>query len=117
MIPPDVFVLRWAAIKTDVALPLVMVQMECDVLYTTGGTQTASGLDRGRALAQMDAELIAILSPPSTPKLNYVVTPAAQMNTPVFWSAAEFMPTETLRDRLLRTAKVIVFTYQEPGEQ
>jgi hypothetical protein len=116
MLPVDVFVLRWATLGTDVDLPLVLARLECEILYTTGGTQAASGLDRGRALEEMDAEVLGLLSPNCAPKMNYTQTPPAQMNTPVFWTAAEFAAAVTLRDRLSRSAKVTVFAYQEPGE-
>jgi hypothetical protein len=116
MLPADVFVLRWTALSTDVNLPLVLARLECEILYTTGGTQTASGLDRGRALEEMDAELVGLLSPNCTPKMNYTKTPPTQLNTPVFWSAADFNPAVTLRDRVSRSATVTVFSYQEPGE-
>jgi hypothetical protein len=116
MLPPDAFVLRWTTLDADVNLPLVLARMECEIHYTTGGTQGASGLDRGRALEEMDAEVISVLSPPSTPKMDYTQNPVQQLNTPVFWTAAEFAPALTVRDRLTRSAKVTVFAYQEPGE-
>lgn len=116
MLPADVFVLRWSGLKSNVSLPLVLAQIECEIHYTTGGSQTASGLDRGRALEEMDAELMNILSPPFTPKMNYAVNPVVQLNTPIFWSAPEFSSAESVRDRLLRTATVTICAYQEPGE-
>ena len=116
MLSPDVFVLRWTALQADVNLPLALAEMGCEILYTTGGTQAASGLDRGRALEEMDAEVLSILSPLSTPKMNYVQSPVQQLNTLVFWTAANFTPEVTVRDRLTRSARVMVFAYQEPGE-
>jgi len=116
MLPADVFVLRWTVLQTDVNLPLVLARMQCEIHYTTGGTMVASGLDRGRALEEMDAELLNILAPPSTPKLDYAQNPVLQLNTPVFWTAADFTPAVTLRDRITRSARVTVFAYQEPGE-
>jgi len=116
MLPTDVFVLRWTALGTDVNLPLVLARLECEILYTTGGTQAASGLDRGRALEEMDAEVLGLLSPNCAPKMNYTQTPPGQLNTPVFWTAPDFTASVTLRDRLSRSAKVTVFAYQEPGE-
>jgi hypothetical protein len=116
MPPADVFVLRWTTLGTDVNLPLVLARLECEILYTTGGTQAASGLDRGRALEEMDAEMLGLLSPNCAPKMNYTQAPPGQMNTPVFWTPAIFTPAVTLRDRLSRSAKVTVFAYQEPGE-
>jgi hypothetical protein len=114
--PGDVFVLRWTSLSTDTQLPATLAQLTCEVHYTTGGTQTNSGLDRGRAMAQMDAELLSILQPASAQKMDYAQGPAAQMETLVFWSAPEFSPLITSRERLTRVAKVNVFAFQEPGE-
>lgn len=116
MLPNDVFVLHWTALAVDVNLPLMLARMECEILYTTGGTQPASGLDRGRALEEMDAEVLNLLTPYSAPKMNYTQTPPLEMNTPVFWTAANFTAAVTLRDRISRSARVTVFAYQEPGE-
>jgi hypothetical protein len=116
MPPADVFVLRWTTLGTDVNLPLVLARLECEILYTTGGTQAASGLDRGRALEEMDAEVLGLLSPNCAPKMDYTQTPPVQLNTPVFWTPANFTPAVTLRDRLSRSAMVTIFAYQELGE-
>jgi hypothetical protein len=116
MLPPDVFVLRWTALGADVNLPLVLARLDCEIHYTTGGTQAASGLDRGRAIEEMDAEVLGLLSPNCAPKMNYTQVPPASLNTPVFWTAPDFTPAVTLRDRLSRSARVTVFAYQEPGE-
>jgi hypothetical protein len=116
MLPADVFVLRWTTLSTDVTLPLVLARLDCEILYTTGGTHAASGLDRGRALEEMDAEVLSLLSPNCAPKMNYTQTPPVQLNTPVFWTPANFTPAVTLRDRLSRSAKITVLAYQEPGE-
>jgi hypothetical protein len=70
MAPPDVFVLRWTTVKIQVNSPLPLAQMECDIRYSTGGTSAFGGLDRGRAMAAMDAEVAAILVPASAPKLD-----------------------------------------------
>jgi hypothetical protein len=115
-IPSDAFVLRWADLSVDTQLSSMLVQMTCEFHYSTGGTVTNTGLDRGRALAEMDAELLAMLSPNSTQKMNYAQTPAAAMETMVFWSEPVFLATTTLRERITRVAKVTVYAFQEPGE-
>ena len=76
-----------------------------------------SGLDRGRALEEMDYELLQILTPFSTVKMNYAQTPAAEMATNIFWSPATFAAETTIRERLGRVATVEVFAFQEQGEQ
>src|ERR1700744_1687253 len=80
-LPNDVFVLRWLGLGVDTDLPSTMAAGECEVLYRTCGTQSFGGLDRGRALSKMDEELIAMLQPYYTQKVNYTVQPAVTMLT------------------------------------
>jgi hypothetical protein len=93
-----------------------MAAAECEILYQTCGTQSFGGLDRGRALSKMDEELVAMLTPFYTPKLNYAATPPAAMLTQVFWDEPGMSPVATQRDRLSRSAKTMVYSYQEQGE-
>lgn len=115
-LPSDVFVLRWVAMGADLDLPAAMTAAQCEIQYATCGSQSYGGLDRGRALSRMDTDLLAILQPFSTPKMNYGATPAAAMLTQVFWDEPAFSPTLTQRDRVSRTATVMVYSYREPGE-
>jgi hypothetical protein len=115
-IPSDVFVLRWQGLGVDVDLASTLVAEECEILYQTFGTQSFGGLDRGRLLSAMDEELTAMLQPFYTLKLNYTSTPPAAMLTQVFWDEPGFTPSVTQRDRLSRSAKVLVYSYQEQGE-
>src|SRR5579863_1133377 len=62
-LPTDVFVVRWLGHGVDVDLDSTMVVEECEVLYQRCGCQTFGGFDRGRALSEMDVELLSILQP------------------------------------------------------
>jgi hypothetical protein len=93
-----------------------MAAEECEVLYQTCGTQSFGGLDRGRSLSEMDEELVAILQPFYTAKLNYTTTPPSAMLTQVFWDEPGFAPIVVQRDRLSRSAKMMIYSYQEQGE-
>lgn len=115
-VPSDVFVLRWLGLGADVNLDAMMVAEECEIIYQTCGCQSFGGLDRGRALSAMDEELLAMLQPFGTPKLSFTATPPAQMVTQVFWDEPGFGPVVTQRDRLSRSVKVMVYSYQEQGE-
>jgi len=115
-LPVDVFVLRWTGLGVEQDMPAVMVAEECEVLYSTLGTQSFGGLDRGRSLAEMDEELVGMLTPFWTPKLNYTVQPPTAMVTKVFWDEPALGPVVAVRDRLSRVAKVVVYSYQELGE-
>ena len=115
-LPSDVFVLRWLGLGVELDIPSAMAAEECEILYQTCGTQSFGGLDRGRALSAMDEELVAMLQPFYTPKLNYIATPPAAMLTNVFWDEPSLAPLVSQRDQLSRSAKVTVYSYQEQGE-
>lgn len=114
--PADVFVLRWLGLGVDLDLASTMVAEQCELHYQTCGTQSFGGLDRGRLLSAMDEELTAMIQPFYTPKLNYATTPPSAMLTKVFWDEPVFSPAVSQRDRLSRSATVLVYSYQEQGE-
>jgi hypothetical protein len=115
-LPNDVFILRWLGHGADIDLASTLVAEECEIIYNTCGCQTFGGLDRGRALTQMDTEALSILQPFSTPKMSYSAQPPVALLTQVFWDEPVFSPVVTQRDRLTRSAKVMVYSYQEQGE-
>jgi len=115
-LPNDAYVLRWQALGVDTDLASTMDGIECEILYSTCGTQVFGGLDRGRMLAAMDHEVVAMLQPYHTPKVNYSVQPAATMQTQVFWDEPAFTAITVQRDRLSRSARVTIYSYQEQGE-
>ena len=114
--PSDIFVLRWSGMAADTDLPSTMVADQCEVIYQTCGTQSLGGLDRGRALSEMDEELLAMLQPFYTQKFSYTATPPAALMTHVFWDDPTFAPVIVQRDRLGRSVVVTVYSYQEQGE-
>lgn len=115
-LPSDVFILRWLGLGTDINLEAPMIAAECEIVYQTCGCQSFGGLDRGRVLSAMDEELLSMLQPFSTPKLSFTATPPAPMLTQVFWDEPGFGPVTTQKDRLGRSVKVMVYSYQEQGE-
>lgn len=115
-IPSDVFVLRWLGLGMEMDLATAMVAEECEIVYQTCGTQSFGGLNRGRLLSAMDAELAAMLTPYSTPKLNYAATPPMAMLTQVFWDEPGFGPVTAQKDKLSRAVRLMVYSYQEQGE-
>ena len=115
-LPPDVFVLRWLGLGADVDLASTLIAQECEVLYQTCGSQSFGGLDRGRSLSAMDSDLTAMLQPCVTQKFNYAVQPPVTLLTRIFWDEPVFTPMVAQRDRLSRSARVTVYSYQEQGE-
>lgn len=119
---PDCFRLQWAVSGVDANGVLPTATLECVIEYETAGTGMNAGMDRGRALAAMDAELQGAVNvlPRTLPKLNYAglangVT-AVAMSTNIWWGEVAFGKTVVKEDRLARTATVIVMSYQEAGE-
>lgn len=118
----DVFRLRWTGIKVDVLGAPPLATVSCEVHYATAGTPVNGGMDRGRMLSAMDAELTAALRtmPHHVVKTEYAasgagVAPVA-MATNVFWSDASFGAVKVAAERVERVAAVEVFCYQEVGE-
>jgi hypothetical protein len=117
-VPMDAFRLQWTKLQVDTASPLPWIAMECSIHYATDGSAGNGGMDRGRLLAAMDAELSAALAqhPRFVPKMNYASTSPVAMSTNVFWADPVFSPATMLDERIARTATVQVFAYQEAGE-
>ena len=57
--PADAFCLRWNALAIDTQSALPLLTLTCEIRYATDGT---TSMDRGRALAAMDAELATAIS-------------------------------------------------------
>jgi hypothetical protein len=121
-VPMDAFRLQWTRLQVNTASPLPWIAMECAIQYATDGTAGSGGMDRGRALAAMDAEIASALAaePHTVPKMNYAcatagIAPTA-LATNVFWADPVFGMASAVGERLERTATVQVFAYQEAGE-
>ncbi len=112
----DTYVLRWTGVHVDAHGAASLARLQCEIGYCTDGSAGNAGMDRGRALSAMDAELVQILQPQSALKKNFAVTPAAAMGTSIFWGDAVFGAATADGERLRRVATVDVFAYQETGE-
>ncbi|MDW5265708.1 MULTISPECIES: hypothetical protein [Acidobacteriaceae] len=117
-VPVDAFRLRWVGLKTDSNGALPLVAMSCEIRYATDGNAGNGGMDRGRLLAAMDAELAAAarMSPRSTAKISYSTAPPTTLGTNVFWGDVSFAAAVVTDERLERVATVEIFYYQEAGE-
>ncbi len=117
-VPVDAFRLRWGKLTVQTEGPAPLIAMTCEISYATDGTSANSGLDRGRMLAAMDAELAAMVGtePKRLPKLSYTTMPPVPMATNVFWGELAFGALTSAGERLSRVATVEVFSYGEAGE-
>ena len=111
----DCFCLGWTSVRLDRGLTV----LGCEVKYATDGSAEAAGMDRGRALGAMDAELVAaICNAPqhaAAVTVNEAVAGAAvQMptGTQVFWSDLVLGDALLRGERVERTATVEVYGYE-----
>ena len=116
---PDVFCLRWIGLKLIHEGPLPQLVMQCEVQYCTDGSPGSAGMDRGRLLAAMDAELLSavLASPQNAMKLNFATSASTgQPTTRIFWGDVSFGACVAKGERLTRSATIEVFALQEVGE-
>lgn len=119
---PDVFHLRWLGCVVNTQGLMPMVTSSVEMFYTTAGSSLAVGLDRGRALAAMDRELLAAvrLWPQNATKNAYAALAnegaALPLATRVWWSDPVFGDVTIERDRIARTATIAVMSYEEEIE-
>ena len=89
---PNAYYLTWGPPRIvpgseNIARPLMT--MQCRASYCVG-TLMAGEVDRGRLLSALDTELLCLLIPPRTPKLDATSTPPMPTGTYVFWGGVEF---------------------------
>ena len=117
--PADTFCLRWTSLSVDTQGPLPLIALGCEIRYATDGTSEAAGMDRGRALAAMDAELIGAISKEPQTACSLLVaeiagggsSTSAMSGTKVFWGDVSFKPAVMRNERMERTAEVEVYCY------
>lgn len=123
--PVDAFCLRWTGLSVDTQGAATTVKAVCEVRYATdgavisGGAAGAAGLDRGRALAAMDSELMAAIGTAPQSAAAMVVSEVAgggastvtAAGAKVFWGDVVFKPAVMRGERMERTAEVEVFCY------
>ena len=113
---PDLFVVRWTGLSWDGQHAFPLTAQVCEIRYWTEGTSTLGGMDRGRLLSAMDAELAQMLMVRSAAKQNFATTPPLLMATRVFWSAAVFGPVIPFKNQLSRVANVTLYSHEEAAD-
>ncbi len=117
----ECFHVRWTG-ATVTAGTLPLITLECEVSYSTAGNSWNGGLDRGRVLAAMDAELLQAVgtAPQNCVKKAFRASAqgevAVAMQSRIWWSDLHFDPVKAESNRLLRTASLQVMSFEEKGE-
>jgi hypothetical protein len=117
--PAEAFCLRWTTLEVDTQSAGPLVTLGCELRYASDGSTGAAGLDRGRALAAMDAELATALTIPPMHAAAVLVaeivgggsSTETATGESIFWTQATYAPVTTRGERLERIAQVEVFGY------
>jgi hypothetical protein len=118
--PLNTFCLRWTGLEIDARGTLPLAKMRCEIRYATAGNSGNGGMDRGRMMAAMDAELAEALNdaPQRALKNDYAASNGPRADrTNVFWGDVQFAALVANGEQLERTASVDLYSYQEAGEQ
>jgi len=124
---PNAFYIEWggAQVVDGQIASRILMAMDCVISHHTFGT-VESGVDRGRTLAELDMELMAICQPPRTDKRDYTQSPSVDLGTDIFWTLPalgavtgsmgplnESLPEKTQSAQLERRAVLQVFFFSE----
>src|SRR5690349_13560540 len=79
--PCNTYYLTWGNVQAAKPGTGSLTALECTIVYRTQGSAEIANLDRGRELAGLDSDLLAICSPPQTAKCDYSSGSAAPLGT------------------------------------
>ena len=113
---PDMFRLRWTSMSVDAQHTYPLAAQECEIHYWTEGSSTLGGMDRGRSMCAMDAELVQMLMVRNASKQNFAMTPPTALATRVFWNNGVFGPMVSLRSQLSRVVNVTLYSHEEAAD-
>jgi hypothetical protein len=109
----DCFYLFWGNAKAASLSVGTLMAIECTISYSTKGTVQNANLDRGRDLASLDSDLLAICAPPQTPKYNYSSGTPVSLGSNIFWSQPVMNAAKSTPPYVGRDITVTVFFYPE----
>ena len=81
---PEVFYVEWGEVGLAESTQR-LVEVGCEIRYASAGS-SETGVDRGRAVTEMDQELMSICTPSHTRMQDYTQIPSADLGSGVFWS-------------------------------
>ncbi|GAA3752798.1 hypothetical protein [Terriglobus aquaticus] len=112
--PLNAFVLHWGAVAVDGSEAMPLESARCTIQVQTSGSPEVAGMDRGRTMAAMRAELQSLLAAGSAAKASYAGASATAAATPVFWSGVVAEDLKETADTLNAAYSVDVFAWREP---
>lgn len=116
--PPlcDTFYLHWGNAKPAADFAGGLMAMECAISYCTKGSMQNGSLDRGRDLATLDNDLLAICTPAQTAKNDYSSGSPAGLGSTIFWTEPMLNSAKNTAPYVGREITITVFFYPEVNQ-
>ena len=93
-----------------------LMAIVCSVSYASAGSEQNGGLDRGRAAAELESELLAICSPRAVRKSDWTGTDSSDLGSSIFWTVPTFRAAESSASCVAREPSVTVYFYPEVNQ-
>lgn len=112
----DTFYLHWGNARPASAPPANLMTIDCTVSYCTKGSVQNGSLDRGRDLAALDNDLLAICSPPQTLKNDYSSGSPVALGSTIFWTQPVLNAAKNTPPYVGHEITITVFFYPEVNQ-
>ncbi len=112
----DTFYLRWGDLRPAGLAAGTLMAFDCAVSYCTRGRVENANLDRGRELASLDHDLLAICAPPRTAKVDYSAEPPLSLSSTIFWTPPALSAAKSTSPYVGREVTLTVFFYPEVNQ-
>jgi hypothetical protein len=112
----DTFYLHWGNARTTALSAGSLMEMDCTISYCTKGTIQNGSLDRGRDLASLDNDLLAMCWPPQAAKCDYSSGSPVSLGSTIFWTRPVLNAAKNTLPYVGREITVTVFFYPEVNQ-
>ncbi len=112
----DTFYLGWGAARTALPSGGAFMAVDCTISFRTKGSIESGGLDRGRDLASLDNDLLAICFPPQTTKCDYSSGSPVSLGSTLFWTQPVLEIAKSTPPYIGRDVTLTVFFYAEVNQ-
>lgn len=112
----EAFYLHWGNARPAVPVIGNMMALDCTISYCTRGSTQNGSLDRGRDLASLDTDLLAICSPPRAAKNDFSSGSPVALGSTIFWTLPMLNAAKNIPPYVGREITVTVFFYPEVNQ-
>jgi hypothetical protein len=112
----DAFYLHWGSAHMVQPSVGTMMALDCTISYCTAGAEQNGWLDRGRDLASLDNDLLAICAPAHTAKCDYCSGSPVALGSTIFWTQPVLSASKTTPPYIGREITLTLFFYPEVNQ-